>query len=156
MSLVAKLIYFLELMMPKVGKLLAGIAIGFGIGIASGFVRADRVRVAEMMIHYGIALALSGVLVIQLWLARRYQSRWIGIGYAVGWIGATLVLGAQDTSGDLVLPGSALSMVYVLLGAIGVAMFAVLPPMRPPEDHKSAFEQAWTAESSPTPPISSD
>lgn len=142
--------------MRKLGWFVVGIAIGFAIGIAAGFVRADRVRVSGTMIHYGIALALAGVLVIQLWLARRYQSRWISIGYAVGWISATVTLGAANSSGDLVLPGSALSTVYVLLGAIGVAMFAGLPPMRLPQDRVSAFEQAWTVESSPVTPKADD
>ena len=142
--------------MRKLSWLVIGIAIGFVVGIAAGFVRADRVRVSGVMIDYGIALALATVLVIQLWLARRYQSRWISIGYAVGWISATVTIGATNSSGDLVLPGSALSTVYVLLGAIGVSMFAGLPPMRLPEDRVSAFDQAWTVESSQATPKTDD
>jgi hypothetical protein len=37
----------------------------------------------------------------------------------------------------------------VLLGAIGVAMFAGLPPMRLPLEQTSAFEQAWDTQSAP-------
>ena len=117
--------------MRKLGWFVVGVLIGFGVGIAAGFVRADRIRIAGVMVHFGIALAIAAVLVIQLWLTRRFQSRWIGVGYAVGWISATIKLGAANGTGDLVLPGSALSTVYVLLGAIGLSMFAALPPMRP-------------------------
>ena len=118
--------------MRKFGWFVAGIGCGFGVGVAAGFVRADRIQISGAMIHYGIALAIAGVLVIQLWLARRFQSRWIAVGYAVGWITSTIFIGATNGSGDLVIPGSALSTVYVLLGAIGVSMFAALPPMRLP------------------------
>lgn len=134
--------------MRKLGWFIAGIGSGFGVGVAAGFVRADRIRISGVMIHYGIFLAIAGVLVIQLWLARRFQSRWIAIGYAVGWITSTILLGASNGNGDLVLPGSALTAAYVLLGAIGVSMFAALPPMRLPldEDVASDAKQATSEE----------
>ena len=116
--------------MRKFAWLLFGAIAGVVVGVVAAFVRADRIRISGTMVPYGIVLALLGVVVAQLWLARRFQSRLISIGFAVGWVAITIVLGAANGTDDLVIPSSGTSAAYVLIGAILVSMCAAIPPLR--------------------------
>lgn len=116
--------------MRKLAWLVVGAFAGVVVGVVAAFVRADRMRIAGTMVPYGIVLALLGVVVSQLWLARRFQSRWISIGFAVGWVAITIVLGAANGTDDLVIPSGGTSAAYVLIGAILVSMCAAIPPLR--------------------------
>lgn len=117
--------------MRKFAWLLFGALAGVVVGVVAAFVRADRIRIAGTMVPYGILLALSAVVVVQLWLTRRFQTRWLSIGFALGWVAVTIVLGAANGTGDLVIPNSAGSAAYVVIGAIVVSMCAAIPPLRP-------------------------
>ncbi len=135
MPKVTKLIYSLVFQMSKLSKGFVGLAIGFLAGILAAFVRADHFRIHGTSIPYGIVLALATVLSLQLWLTRHFQARIVSITYAVGWIAATIYLGSASGTTDLALPSNSLAAAYVLLGAIGVSMFAALPVLRPVDFH---------------------
>lgn len=117
--------------MRKFFLVVIGALAGVVVGVVAAFVRADRIRISGTMVPYGIVLALLGVVVSQLWLARRFQSRWISIGFAAGWVTITIVLGSTSGADDLVIPSNAVSAAYVLIGAVLVSMCAAMPPLRP-------------------------
>ncbi|MEI6404450.1 MAG: hypothetical protein WCO64_01615 [Actinomycetes bacterium] len=96
------------------------------------FVAADRVIVGGVHIAYGVGLAVLWVILVQVWLARYFQTKFASAGVALGWIVGTLVMGLGSSAGDTALPAETRSTVYIVLGAIVVSMGAMLPVFKKP------------------------
>lgn len=112
--------------------LVIGLISGAVVGMGSAFVHADRTRIAGINLPYGVVLAITTVLVVQLWLTRNFQSRACAVGYALGWLGVTVVLAMIPTAQDLILPNQTRTWAYLGLGAVVVSMGVSLPVMRRP------------------------
>ena len=119
--------------MKRLVMLATGIAAGALVGAGAAFVHADRTKVAGFNVPYGVVLAVTTILVVQLWLTRNFQSRSCAVGYALGWVAITIVLALIPTARDLVLPNQTRTWAYLGLGAVVVAMGISLPVMRRPQ-----------------------
>lgn len=116
--------------MNKFQNLLVGALSGLVLGIACAFIQAARIYVSGQVIPYGVFLALSLIVVSQLWLARQSQSRLSAIGIAIGWIASTVILGQDFGSFEVVIIDAWWSKVYVFVGAIVIGCASTLPPLR--------------------------
>lgn len=112
--------------------MVVGLGAGAVMAMGSAFVHADRIKVGGFNLPYGVVLAIATILVVQLWLTRNFQSRTCAAGYALGWVGITVVLALIPTAQDLILPNQGRTWAYLGLGAVAVSMGVSLPVMRRP------------------------
>lgn len=117
--------------MQKISQLLGGTIAGLLLGMPCAFIQADRIKIGEQVIPYGVFLALALVVVSQLWLARSSQSRFSAIGVAIGWVLSVFLLGQQFGSHEAVIASAWWSKIYVFGGAIVIGCASTLPPLRP-------------------------
>jgi tetrahydromethanopterin S-methyltransferase subunit F len=116
--------------MNRLMALGAGLIAGCVVGVAGGFVFADRVALGTVMVPYGLVLAPLTFLLVQLWLGRNYQTRIAPFGAAVGWLAATVMLGSSSSGGDVALPGSTHATVYVFGTAVLAAAAVTMPVLQ--------------------------
>lgn len=108
--------------------------LGALIGVAGAFVQAHR---AVIEAPWGVVVVPWGVPLVWLalvsgvrggaWLVR---SRWGAWAVAVGWMGATVALSAETSSGDLALSGGGRQLTYLLVGVVLASAAASLPVPR--------------------------
>ena len=120
--------------MRKLAIFLTGLAVGFIVAAVAVFVAADRVTFLGVKVSYGVVLAVVWILLVQAWLARFFQTKLASAGVALGWIGGTILMGLGTHAGDTALPAVTRSTVYLILGAIAVAMGSTLPVLRKPSE----------------------
>ncbi len=121
----------MRVVLRLVGCLLAGIA----LGVVTAMVQTWTVRVGGMHLPVG---AVAGVVTIVL-MARAcawwVRSRRGAVAMALGWLGATLVMGTTSSRGDLVISGGNRQVGYLLAGSVLLAAasaFPLLPLAAPP------------------------
>ena len=126
--------------MTKIFKLILGLIAGLIMGLACAFIQAERTIIGDITIPYGFVLALSIIVLMQLWLARALQSRLAAIGLALGWVVVTLILGGLLHKNEVVITSTWYSKVYVFGGAIILGMVSALPALKPMQESHSLEE----------------
>ncbi|HAN72507.1 MAG TPA: hypothetical protein DCQ36_13095 [Actinobacteria bacterium] len=117
------------------GRLWAGIVLliagGFVLGIVGAFVQAHRAVIegpwGVLVVPWGVPLVwLALVMAIRggVWLLRTRGGGW---SVTLGWIGATVLMSAETSSGDLALSGGGRQLTYLLGGVILASAAASLP-----------------------------
>lgn len=117
------------------GRLWAGIVLlivgGFVLGIVGAFVQAHRALIEApwgvLVVPWGVPLVwLALVMAIRggAWLLHTRGGGW---SVAVGWIGSTVLMSAETSSGDLALSGGGRQMTYLIGGVILASAAASLP-----------------------------
>jgi len=126
--------------MTKIFKLILGLISGSIIGLACAFIQAERTTIGNITIPYGFVLALSIIVLMQLWLGRALQSRLAAIGLALGWVVVTLILGGLLHKDEVVIASTWYSKAYVFGGAIILGMVSALPALKPLQESHSLEE----------------
>lgn len=121
--------------MSRFSALLLGIGTGVAAAIVAAFVHADRLLLFGVLVPYGLVLALTLVVLALVWINRLCQTRFAGMGFVLAWVLVTLRLAIETSGGDLVFTVTWYSTTYILAGAIGLAMAATLPVLKPKSGH---------------------
>lgn len=125
-------------MTPRVGRrgrLWVGIVLliagGFVLGVIGAFVQAHRAVVEApwgvLVVPWGVPLVwLALIMAIRggVWLLHTRGGGW---SVVVGWIGATVLMSAETSSGDLALSGGGRQLTYLIGGVILASAAASLP-----------------------------
>lgn len=121
--------------MSRFSALLLGIGTGVAAAVVAAFVHADRLLLFGVLVPYGLVLALTLVVLALVWINRLCQTRFAGMGFVLAWVLVTLRLAIETSGGDLVFTVTWYSTTYILAGAIGLAMAATLPVLKPKLGH---------------------
>ena len=128
--------------MNRFGAFAIGALAGLAAAIVAGFVHADRIKLSGTVVPYGLVLALAIVILSLIWVNRRCQTRFAGIGFVLAWVLVTLRLAIETDGGDLVFMVAWYSTTYIIAGAISVAMAATLPVLKPKSTHTRVVTDA--------------
>lgn len=109
-------------------SMLSGFLIGLGASAIASFAHADRTRVGDQMIYFGLALAPAFLLATQRWVMGYYQNRISGIMFGLAWLVVTIRLAVPNSDGDLGLGATWYSTVYLGVTALLLSMSSVLKP----------------------------
>ncbi len=105
-----------------------GCAVGGGaVGVAAGFVQAQRSTVLGIPTPWGLVLALAVVVATVRGASWLLRSRVGGVAFFVGWLVVTVVLSAESGSGDLVLSSGPRQFGYLFGGVVLGAAAAAYP-----------------------------
>ena len=107
-----------------------GLGSGLLVAACGAFVQADRIRLAGVLVPYGLALAVATALIWQLWLGGRTGQRLATVAFAVAWVVTTLGIGTGRVGQGVVLAAEVRVTWYLGLGALAVALGASLPVIR--------------------------
>ena len=118
-------------------RIAATLVLGLFVGFIGAMVQWYAPTVAGRSVPVGAALTLLAVVVLARACAWWVRSRWGAIGFSVGWLAATLMMGTETPGGDLVLSGSgdaavSRSLVYLLIGTMALSAACGYPLL--PED----------------------
>lgn len=108
-----------------------GVISGVLLGLVGAFVQADRIRIGDRLLPYGVLLAVAFVAVTQLWLARHFQTRIAAVAVAVGWVIATQTLGDDQQYNTAIIVDATWSKIYMIACPIVIGIICTLPPLRP-------------------------
>lgn len=108
--------------------MLSGFIIGVGASAIASFAHADRTRVGDQMIYFGLALAPAFLLATQRWVMGYYGNRVSGITFALAWLVVTIRLAVPNSDGDLGLGATWYSTAYLGITALLLSMSSVLKP----------------------------
>ncbi len=108
-------------------RALACLAIGLGMGLIGGFVQTWLVTVSGHEVPAGTLLVLATVVPMARAAAWWARSRSGALGFMIGWMGATLLLGITTPSGDVVLAGGSLQLAYLIAATALLAAASSFP-----------------------------
>ena len=108
--------------------MLSGFLIGVGASAIATFAHADRTRVGNQMIYFGLALAPAFLLATQRWVMSYYRNRVSGIMFALAWLVVTIRLAVPNSDGDLGLGATWYSTAYLGITALLLSMSSVIKP----------------------------
>lgn len=114
--------------MRKLRNWLPGFIVGILASAVAGFVHADRIKVSDQPIYFGLALAPLFLLATQRWLMNAYQNRISGIAFFVAWLLVSVRLAIPNSGGDLALAANWFSTVYLGVTALVLSMSMVFSP----------------------------
>jgi hypothetical protein len=122
-------------------RIAATLVLGLFVGFVGAMVQWYSPTVAGHSVPVGAAIALLAVVPVARACAWWVGSRWGAIGFSVGWLAATLMMGTESPGGDLVLTGSTDSAVsgplaYLLIGTMALSAACGYPLL--PEDDTPA------------------
>lgn len=114
------------------GLAMGGLAlIGLAIGIAGGFVQADRWVVAApwgvLAVPWGMVLVLATLMVVIRGACWLVLTRWGGGVLFAGWVLGTLMMASQSPSGDLAISAGGRQWTYLLAGVVLGSAAVTLP-----------------------------
>jgi sulfite exporter TauE/SafE len=121
----------------------AALLVVFGavIGLAGAFVQAHRAAVdvpwGVLQVPWGVILVWAALLAAIRAGAWAIASRWGSWAVLLGWIGATVAMSAETSSGDVALSGGGRQLAYLLVGVVAGSTAASLPLPRPSADGRS-------------------
>ena len=114
--------------MKKLASWLPGFAIGIVITFITSFVQADRIRIAGVMVNFGLVLAPTILIVVQRWTMSHFKNRVSGISYAIAWLFVTIRLAIPNSDGDLALGALWYSTAYLGISALLLSTSAMISP----------------------------
>ena len=114
--------------MLKLRSWLPGFLVGLLASTIAAFVHANRVRVLDQPIYYGLVLAPLFLLATQRWVMQNYRNRVSGIAFFIAWLIVTVRLAIPNSSGDFALGDNWFSTVYLGVGALVLSMSMVISP----------------------------
>jgi hypothetical protein len=118
-------------------RIAATLVLGLFVGFVGAMVQWYSPTVAGRSVPVGAIIALLAVVPVARACAWWAGSRRGAIGFSVGWLAATLMMGSETPGGDLVLTGSgdaavSGSLAYLLLGTMALSAACGYPLL--PED----------------------
>jgi len=117
--------------MQKFSAFIGGVALGTVLGLSCAFVQADRSQVGSHTIAYGVFISWTLIVISQLWLSRRWQSRLPSIGIALGWVAMTIIMGSKIISSEIIIVDAWWSKLYLFGGALILGCVCALPTLKP-------------------------
>lgn len=118
-------------MIGRILLALGAVVAGLVVGVAGAFVQAQRfvISVADsvVILPWGAVLAVVAMAFAirgGVWTAR---ARWGGWLLFLGWLGATLLMATETSSGDIALSSGARQMGYLLIGVVIGSAAATFP-----------------------------
>jgi hypothetical protein len=117
--------------MQKFSAFIGGVALGTVLGLSCAFVQADRSQVGSHTIAYGVFISWTLIVISQLWLSRRWQSRLPSIGIALGWVAMTVIMGSKIISSEIIIVDAWWSKLYLFGGALILGCVCALPTLKP-------------------------
>ena len=98
------------------------ILVGTGATLIASFVHADRIRVQNKPIYFGLLLAPLLLVVVQRWIMAVMKNRWSGFVFLISWILVSVLFAVPNKDGDIVLANNWYTSVYLgISGQIGRA-----------------------------------
>ena len=113
-------------------KWIPGFILGLVAGSITSFAHADRIRLFDQKIYFGLVLAPAFLLVTQRGLMNYSKNRISGIAFALGWLVITIQMASQNADGDLALGGNWFTASYLGLAALVLSMSSVIGPRTKP------------------------
>lgn len=107
---------------------LPGFLIGVFVSLITSFVQADRIRVNQIMVHYGVILAPAILIVVQRATMSFFNNRSAGIAFALAWVLVTIRLAIPNSDGDLALGALWYSTAYLGISAMLLSTSAMISP----------------------------
>ena len=114
--------------MLKLRSWLPGFLVGLLVSAIAGFVHADRIKIADQPIYFGLVLAPLLLLATQRWIMQNYRNRVSGIAFFVAWLFVSVRLAIPNSGGDLAMAASWFSTVYLGITALVLSMSMVISP----------------------------
>jgi hypothetical protein len=109
-------------------KWIPGFVLGLVAGSITAFAHADRIKLFDQPVYFGLVLAPVFLLVTQRGIMSYSKNRISGIAFAFGWLLITLKMGSQNADGDIALGGNWFTSAYVGLAALVLSMSSVISP----------------------------
>lgn len=114
--------------MRRIFSWLPGFVVGVVISSIAAFAHADRIKVGDYKVHYGLVLAPALLLVSQRWVMSHYKNRVSGIAFGFAWLITTIRLAVPNSDGDLAFGANWYSTYYLGICALTLSMSAVIAP----------------------------
>lgn len=114
--------------MRKIRNWLPAFIVGLLVSSLAAFVHADRIKIADQPIYFGLVLAPLFLLATQRWLMQAYRNRISGIAFFIAWLLVSVRLSIPNSGGDLALASSWFSTAYLGVTALVLSMSMVLSP----------------------------
>jgi hypothetical protein len=113
-------------------RVAACLVLGLTLGAVAAMVQTWEAVVGGHRLPVGTVLALVSVLAVARACAWWVGSRLGAIGFSVGWLAATLMMGTTTPGGDLVLSSGTRQMAYLVVGTMLLSAASGYPLL--PED----------------------
>lgn len=114
--------------MIKFRSWLPGFIVGVLASTIAAFIHANRIKVMDQPIYFGLVLAPLFLLATQRWIMQNYRNRISGIAFFIAWLAVSVRLAIPNSSGDLALADNWFSTVYLGVGALVLSMSMVISP----------------------------
>lgn len=114
--------------MSKILKWVPGFILGILVSAIASFAHADRIRIGDRPIYFGLVLAPLFLLVTQRWIMQYSANRISGISFALAWVLVTILMAVPNSDGDLALGATWYSTVYLGTAALLLSMSSVISP----------------------------
>lgn len=116
--------------MPAALRAVACALAGSATGIAGAFVQADRLILGDVVVPWGMLLAVAAVVAVvrgSVWGMGSRAGGWLAFA---GWLAFTVLLATQSPSGDLAISGGGRQWTYVIACAVLGAAAASAPALQ--------------------------
>jgi hypothetical protein len=117
--------------MQKFSAFIGGVALGTVLGLSCAFVQADRSQIGRHTIAYGVFISWTLIVISQLWLSRRWQSRLPSIGIALGWVAMTTGMHIQFGNHEKIIVDTWWSNLYLFGSGVILGCVCALPTLKP-------------------------
>lgn len=114
--------------MIKFRSWLPGFIVGVLASTIAAFIHANRIKVMDQPIYFGLVLAPLFLLATQRWIMQNYRNRISGIAFFIAWLAVSVRLAIPNSSGDLALADNWFSTVYLGVGTLVLSMSMVISP----------------------------
>lgn len=114
--------------MIKFRSWLPGFIVGVLASTIAAFIHANRIKVMDQPIYFGLVFAPLFLLATQRWIMQNYRNRISGIAFFIAWLAVSVRLAIPNSSGDLALADNWFSTVYLGVGALVLSMSMVISP----------------------------
>lgn len=118
------------------------VLVGLFLGTVGALLQAYQVRVLGALLPLGMVVALAALVPVARAGAWSMGSRTGAVALSLGWLGATLVMGTQTPSGDLVLDSGTRQIAYLIGGTVLLSAACSFPLLVPEEPVPGADEDA--------------
>lgn len=116
--------------LSKIYKVILVMFIGAATTMIASFAHADRVRLQDKPIYFGLLLAPLLLVVVQRWMMSIMKNRWTGFAFLLAWILISVIFAVPNGDGDIVLSNKWFTSVYLGISALLLSMSAVITPRR--------------------------
>jgi hypothetical protein len=117
-------------------RVAASLVLGLFFGFVGAMLQTWTTQVAGTTVPIGALMALGATVPVVRACAWWAGTRWAGIAFSSGWLGATLMMGTETPGGDLVLSSGTRQISYLILGTMLLSAASGFPLL--PEDDESA------------------